>query len=124
MVKKNAKCGLNTGNTVRGSRRQAAIRDYQKYGCLVLGCDEPCANNFTAKEILDDVHSYLPSHSYTVEYSLNKKCRWALPAQMKQKVKEVHDSRDLEVIHKFLVDDAKLLVGWRTRFLKHWNLKS
>lgn len=100
MVKKQSKRGLNTGNTIRDYKRNPALRQYQKYGCLVMGY-EPRAQRGTdlkAKDILKDFNAYLPgSELGEVEYSLNKKRRWELPSQMKRKVHEEEDSEHVEV---------------------------
>lgn len=99
-MKKQSKHGLNTGNTIRDYKRNPALRQYQKYGCLVMGY-EPRAQRGTdlkAKDILKDFHAFLPgSELGEVEYSLNKKRRWELPSQMKRKVHEEEDSEHVEV---------------------------
>ena len=101
MVKKGSRRGLNTGNTIRDYRRNPALRQFQKYGCLVMGAhdQQQIQQNQKAQEVMQDVFSCLPPnlHGSGVELSLNKKRRWELPHNLVQTVDAESDSKDIEV---------------------------
>lgn len=86
MVKKGSRRGLNTGNTIRDYRHNPALRQYQKYGCLVLGERVSIDKNPKAKATMRDVHTQLSFADPGLEFSMNKQRRWELPAFLIQKV--------------------------------------
>ena len=97
MVKKGSRRGLNTGNTIRNYRHNPALRQYQKYGCLVMGTQAIDRKNPVTRSIMRDIHTDLPVSDPGVEFSMNKRARWMLPSQLKQKVSAEADSKNIEV---------------------------
>lgn len=96
MVKKASKRCLNTGNTIRQYRRNPVLRQYQKYGCLIVenGIEK---RDVKASRVMKDVLSILPPKADGVEFSLNKQRRWELPSYMKTKTELESDSKDVQV---------------------------
>ena len=101
MVKKGSRRGLNTGNTIRNYRHNPALRQYQKYGCLVMGTQAIDRKNPVTRSIMRDIHTDLPVSDPGVEFSMNKRARWMLPSQLKQKVSAEADSKNIEVRFHF-----------------------
>jgi len=95
MVKKGSRRGLNTGNTIRNYRHNPALRQYQKYGCLVV--TESTNKSPASNTIMKDIHARLPSSGPGVELSINKRSRWTVPSQLQQKVYAEHGSENVKI---------------------------
>ena len=101
MVKKGSKRGLNTGNTIRQCSKVPALRQYQKYGCLIVTSKVKPQQSPAAKRVIEDVSSFLPcNESISTEFSLNKQKRWELPENLKLTVDREQDNTDLQVCNK------------------------
>ncbi|XP_067944271.1 uncharacterized protein [Watersipora subatra] len=96
MVKKGSKRMLNTGNTIRQYHRGPVLRQYQRYGCLVVGNSIERTDTRAAK-VMKEVMNVLPNNTTGVELSLNKQRRWELPSYMKNKTEIESDNKDVQI---------------------------
>ena len=98
MVKKGSKRGLNTGNTIRQHGKGSALRQYQKYGCVVVTSDVGEFDTSATKKVINDLGTTISVKGGSgVEFSLNKQKRWKLPESLKHKINTEQDSTDIQV---------------------------
>lgn len=92
MVKKGSKRGLNTGNTIRHCFGDPQLRQCQRYGCLVVSSEVAGEEAHTT---VDDM--FLSKGVNGIEFSLNKRKRWEVPEDLKEKIEDEQDSTHIKV---------------------------